>query len=51
MSGFWQVKLDQESSDLCTFATPYGRYKFLRLPFGVNRGLQVFHKRFKEIFM
>lgn len=33
--GFWQVQLDEDSYKLCTFNTPYGRYRFLRLPFGV----------------
>lgn len=50
MSGFWQVELDKNSSDLCTFATPFGRYKFLRLPFGLSCAPEVFHKKFKEIF-
>jgi hypothetical protein len=27
-SGYWQLKLDEESSKLCTFNTPYGRYRF-----------------------
>ena len=31
-SGYWQVLLDQESSKLCTFNTPFGRYRFLRPP-------------------
>ena len=26
-SGFWQLKLDEESSPLCTFNTPIGRYR------------------------
>ena len=26
--GYWQIELDQESSLLCTFATPFGRYRF-----------------------
>ena len=30
-SGFWQVKLDNSSSKLCTFNTPFGRYMFKRL--------------------
>ena len=34
-SGFWQVKLDHESAKLCTFNTPFGRYMFKRLPFGL----------------
>ena len=27
-SGFWQIPLDEPSSKLCTFATPFGRYRF-----------------------
>ncbi|XP_063907802.1 uncharacterized protein LOC135125945 [Zophobas morio] len=50
MSGFWQIPLDKESSDLCTFSTPFGRYKILRLPFGLTCAPEVFHKKFKEIF-
>ena len=26
-SGFWQVELDDESSKLCTFSTPWGKYR------------------------
>ena len=32
---YWHKKLDEESSFLCTFTTPFGRYKFNRLPFGI----------------
>uniref|UniRef100_A0A8D8QC11 Uncharacterized protein K02A2.6 n=1 Tax=Cacopsylla melanoneura TaxID=428564 RepID=A0A8D8QC11_9HEMI len=28
-SAFWSVRLDKKSSDLCTFNTPFGRFKFL----------------------
>lgn len=49
-SGFWQITLDDESSDLCTFSTPWGRYRFLRLPFGICSAPEIFHKRFKNIF-
>ena len=31
--GFWNIKLDDESSKLCTFNTPFGRYSFCRLSF------------------
>ena len=34
--GYWHVELDEESSMLCTFNTPFGRYKFNRLPFAVR---------------
>lgn len=36
MSAFWQIAIDTYSSDLCTFVTPLGKYKFLRLPFGIS---------------
>lgn len=35
LSGFWQMRLDEESSPLCTFNTPEGRFRFLRLPYGI----------------
>ena len=44
ISGYWQVKLDRKSSMLTTFNTPFGRYRFIRLPFGVNSAQDVFQK-------
>ena len=35
-SGFWQMQLDHSSAKLYTFNTPYGRYMFKRLPFGLS---------------
>ena len=48
-NGFWTVPLDEESSELCCFNTPFGRYKFMRLPFGIHSASEVFHKRMSEI--
>lgn len=28
--GFWQIKLDNESADICTFNTHFGRHRFNR---------------------
>ncbi len=42
--GFWQIKLDEESSKYCTFNTPYGRYRFLRMPFGIISASEIFHR-------
>lgn len=47
---FWQTKLHKESTDLCTFNTIFGRFKFLRMPFGISSASEVFHKRFFECF-
>ena len=32
-NGFWHVELDTESSYLTTFGTPWGRYRWFRMPF------------------
>lgn len=42
--GFWEIQLDEESYKLCTFNTPFGRYCFKRLSFGVFSTLEVFQK-------
>ncbi|GFV31885.1 transposon Tf2-6 polyprotein [Trichonephila clavipes] len=34
--GFWNVPLDEVSSEICTFNTPFGRYKFNKMPFGCD---------------
>ena len=49
-SGFWQVKLDNESAKLCTFNTPFGRYMFKRLPFGISSAQDVFQSVMSQMF-
>lgn len=34
-SPFYQIPLDERSSDLCTFITEFGQYKFKRLLYGL----------------
>ena len=34
--GFYKVPLDEESHELITFISPFGRYCFKRLPFGIT---------------
>ena len=48
-SGFWQVKLDKSSSLLTTFITPFGRYCFNRLPFGITSAPEYFQKKMAPI--
>ena len=40
--GFWHARLDYESSLLCTFATPYGLYRFKTMPFGLKCAPEIF---------
>ena len=46
--GFWQVELDHESSKLTTFTTPFGRYRWLRLPFGIASAPEEYQRRMHE---
>lgn len=43
--GFWQIKLDEESSKLTTFWTPEGRYRWKRLAFGLAPAPEEFQRR------
>ena len=42
--GFWQKRLDTESSYKTTFNTPSGRYRWQRMPFGINSVLEVWQR-------
>ena len=42
--GYWSIVLDQESSLLTTFNSPFGRYCFLHLPFGFVCSQDIFQK-------
>lgn len=48
--GFFQIKLSTESSYLTTFNTPYGRYRYLRMPFGICTAPEVFQRVFYNVF-
>lgn len=48
-SGFWQIPLSQSSRPLTTFITPYGRYWFNKMPFGISSAPKHFQKRMNYI--
>lgn len=48
-SGFWQVPLDSESSKLTTFITPWGRFCFKRVPFGITSAPEIFQRKMTEL--
>ncbi len=44
-SGFWQAPVTPDSVHLLTFGTPWGRYQYRRLPFGLSNAPEEFHCR------
>jgi hypothetical protein len=48
LNGYWQVPLDEESSILTTFGTPFGRYKWKLLPFGISPAGEIFQSRLDQ---
>lgn len=47
---FWQITLDHKSSMLTTFSSPFGRFRFLRMPYGINSASEVFQRAMEQIF-
>ena len=45
---FWHVRLDEESSLLTTMITPFGRYRWARLPFGLTVSSEIFQKKLND---
>jgi hypothetical protein len=49
-AGYWQLRLNENSSRICTFNTPYGRYRYLRMPFGLNCASEIFQRHMSRLF-
>ena len=47
-NGFWQVELDKEFILLITFNTPFGRYRWKRMPFGIESAPEVLQRKMRE---
>ena len=47
-SAYWHLVLDDDSSKLTAMITPFGRFRWLRLPFGLNVSGEIFQKRIHQ---
>jgi len=47
MPKYWQVEMDEQSSYLCMFNTPFRRYRFTRM---LKSASKVFQKKNEEVF-
>ena len=48
-SRFWHIPLDLRSSLLTTFNTPWGKYRWLRMPIGLKVSGDVFQERLDKV--
>ena len=48
-SGFWQIPLARKSRLLTTFITPFGRYCFNKLPFGITSTPELFQRHMNSM--
>ncbi|KAK7109817.1 hypothetical protein V1264_013798 [Littorina saxatilis] len=48
-SGFYQIPLDPETAKYTTFITPFGRYYYKRLPFGISSAPEIFQRTMETI--
>lgn len=45
----YSIKIDEESSRVTTFGTPFGRYKYLRLPMGIASASEVYQQMIEQL--
>ena len=46
---FWHVQLDSQSSLLTTMITPFGRYHWTQLPFGLKVSSEIFQRKLNKV--
>jgi len=48
-NGFWQIPLAEESKLSTTFITPFGRFCFNKLPFGISSAPEIFQRHMNNV--
>lgn len=48
-SGFWQIELEKQSREFTTFITPFGRFQFRKMPFGISAAPEFFQRQMTKI--
>ena len=47
--GFYQIGIDEESKDKTAFVTPFGKFRFTRMPFGLRNAPAIFQRTMEEV--
>ena len=48
-SGFYQIPLEKSAQEATTFITPFGRYKYHRLPMGISLAPEIYQRKMTEL--
>ena len=48
--GYYNIKLSDDASKLCTITTPFGKYEYLRLPMGISIAPDIFQDCICQLF-
>ena len=48
-NGYWHIPVDEESSKLLTFNSPFGRFSFIRLPYEIHSTFEAFQFQVAKI--
>jgi hypothetical protein len=49
-SGFWQIRMDEESQKLTAFSCPQGHYQWTVVPFGLKQAPGIFQRHMDDTF-
>lgn len=48
--GYYTLRLDPRSSEICTIILPWGKYRYKRLPMGMSTSPDIFQEKMSELF-
>ena len=48
-SGFWQIRVHDDSQEKTAFSTPFGLFEFRVMPFGLKNALSVFQRLMQQV--
>ena len=50
-SGYWQIPVNEKSSKLLAFNSPFGHFCFKRLPFGISSASEALQRAMNDLFL
>ena len=50
LSGYWQVCMEEKSSEYTAFSTPHGHFEWQRMPFGLRNAPLTFQRLMNNVF-